>query len=73
MTERRNVRADYRRIFGEEPPPVDGVALMTNTGHTEEPLTAYYGDIMFRSAPSDSADQVIGAPLRLSAARDTTR
>jgi hypothetical protein len=73
VTERRNVRADYRRIFGEEPPPVDGVALMTNTGHTEEPLTAYYGDIMFRSAPSDSADQVIGAPLRLSAARDTTR
>ena len=49
VTERRNVRADYRRIFGEEPPPVDGIALMTNTEHTGEPVTAYYGDIVFRA------------------------
>lgn len=57
VTERRNVRADYRRVFGEEPPPVNGIALMTNTEHTGEPVTAYYGDIVFRadsaSAPRD--------------------
>lgn len=49
VTERRNVRADYRRIFGEEPPPVNGIALMTNSEHTGEPVTAYYGDILFRA------------------------
>ena len=46
-TERRNVRADYRAAFGEDPPPVNGVAIMTDTDHTGEKATAYYGDIRF--------------------------
>lgn len=53
-TERRNVLQDYRRIFGEEPPPVHGVAFMTDTNSVGDTLTAYYGDIVFRAAPSDS-------------------
>ncbi len=52
--ERRNVRADYRRIFGEEPPPVKGVGVMTHTNKTNGDATSYYGDIVFRTAPSDS-------------------
>lgn len=56
-TERRNVRADYHRIFGEEPPPVKGVAIFTDTDQTGETVTAYYGDIVFRSAAVDAADQ----------------
>lgn len=47
----RNVRADYRAAFGEEPPPVNGVALMTDTDDTGEAATAYYGDVRFRDAP----------------------
>lgn len=54
-TERRNVRADYRRVFGEEPPPVHGVALMTDANSVGDSVTTYYGDIVFRAASSDSA------------------
>jgi hypothetical protein len=46
-TARRNVRADYRAAFGEEPPPVSGVAILTDTDNTGETATAYYGDIQF--------------------------
>lgn len=55
QTERRNVRADYRRIFGEEPPPVQRVALVTDTESTDGEVTAYYGDIVFRAAPPESS------------------
>jgi hypothetical protein len=48
-TERRNVLADYRAAFGEDPPPVNGVAIMTDTDNTGGAATAYYGDIVFRS------------------------
>ena len=46
-TERRNVLADYRAAFGEAPPPVNGIAIMTDTDNTGERATAYYGDIRF--------------------------
>lgn len=48
VSERRNIRADYRRAFGEEPPPVNGIAIMTDTDNTDESATAYYGDIAVR-------------------------
>lgn len=50
VTERRNVLADYRAAFGGDPPPVNGVALMTDTDNTDGEATAYYGDILFRAA-----------------------
>ena len=55
LTERRNVRSDYRRIFGEEPPPVERVALMTDTENTGRRVTALYGDVVFRTGRGDSA------------------
>lgn len=54
QTERRNVRADYRRVFGEEPPPVQRIAFITDTETTDSEVTAYYGDVVFRAASSDS-------------------
>lgn len=51
LAEERNVLEDYRRAFGEEPPPVAGVAIMTDTDDTGSKATAWYGDIVFRSAP----------------------
>lgn len=48
VTERRNVLADYRAAFGGDPPPVNGVAIMTDTDNTAGQATAYYGDIVFR-------------------------
>ncbi|MEW6683370.1 MAG: DUF3047 domain-containing protein [Nitrospirota bacterium] len=50
MIEERNVYDDYRRAFGEEPPLVNGVAIMTDSDNTQESATAYYGDIVFKPA-----------------------
>ncbi len=47
QNESRDVLADYRRAFGEEPPPVSGVAIMTDTDDTASRATAWYGDIRF--------------------------
>jgi hypothetical protein len=53
-TERRNVLEDYREAFGEDPPMINGVAIMTDTDDTGESATAYYGDIVFKRAPGSS-------------------
>ena len=50
MTEERNVYEDYKKAFGEEPPMISGVAIMTDTDNTGETATAYYGDIVFKKA-----------------------
>lgn len=47
VNERRDVRADYRRQFGEEPGSIDAVAIMTDTDNTGTAVTAWYGDIWF--------------------------
>ena len=47
VSERRDVRADYRHLFGEEPGRVDAVAIMTDTDNTGATATAWYGDIWF--------------------------
>jgi hypothetical protein len=47
VDERRNLLDDYRRAFGEDPPKVSGVAIMTDTDNTGETATAWYGDISF--------------------------
>ena len=45
-------RASYRQAFGEDPPMINGVAIMTDTDNTRERAVAYYGDIRFeRVAP----------------------
>jgi len=45
FSEERDVYADYRRLFGEEPPALGAVAIMTDTDNTGGSATAYYGDI----------------------------
>lgn len=46
----RNVLEDYKQAFGEAPPRVSGIAIMTDTDNTGEAATAYYGDIRLRKA-----------------------
>ncbi|MFO1412926.1 MAG: DUF3047 domain-containing protein [Burkholderiales bacterium] len=41
----RDVVADYRAAFGEDPPPISGVAIMTDTDNTGATVTAWYGDV----------------------------
>jgi len=45
MAERRNVYEDYRRLFGEEPPQVGAIAVMTDTDNTGGSAMACYDDI----------------------------
>ena len=48
VEEERNIYEDYKRAFGEEPPMINGVAIMSDTDNTKEQATAYYGDILFQ-------------------------
>lgn len=48
VSEARDVYEDYRRLVGGEPPPIEGVALMTDTDDTGERAVADYADIELR-------------------------
>lgn len=50
--EARNVEDDYRRLFGEEPTRLSGVAVMTDTDDTNEEASAYYADLALRPVAS---------------------
>jgi Protein of unknown function (DUF3047) len=52
MAEKRNLVADYRAAFGKNPPPIMGIAIMTDTDNTGESTTAYYGDIRLMTGDS---------------------
>ena len=47
--ERRDVRADFRALFGEDVRSIDAVAIMTDTDNTGGGAVAYYADITFTS------------------------
>lgn len=48
ITETRNILEDYREIWGEDPPGISGVAIMTDTDNTGGEAEAWYGDIIFK-------------------------
>ena len=50
LDETRDVAADYRRLFGEEPGKVISVGIMTEADASDRALEAYYGDLEFREA-----------------------
>jgi hypothetical protein len=52
VSEERNIHEDYKNAFGQEPPMISGVAIMTDTDNTGESATAYYGDILFKKTKS---------------------
>jgi hypothetical protein len=45
ISEERNIYKDYISYFGEEPPEVAAIAIMTDTDNTGEEAIAYYADI----------------------------
>lgn len=47
LTEKRNVRADLHKLFGEDIRYIDAVALMTDTDNSQSQVSAFYGDIWF--------------------------
>lgn len=50
VCEEQNLYSDYQRLFGEEPPAISGVAVMTDTDNTGEEAVAYYSDLVLRTA-----------------------
>jgi len=47
--ERRDVAADFRKIFGKEPPQLRKVAIFNDNDQTEEPTSALFGSIVCAS------------------------
>ena len=50
IQEERNIYADYKKAFKQEPPFISGVAIMTDSDNTAESATAFYGDIIFKKS-----------------------
>ncbi len=46
----QNVYEDFINAFGEHPPRINGIAIMSDTDNTKGSAVAYYGDIIFRKA-----------------------
>ncbi|MEI6209650.1 MAG: DUF3047 domain-containing protein [Desulfuromonadales bacterium] len=51
QNETRDILADYRRLFGETPPGIGAIAIMTDTDNTGSEATAWYGDIAILTIP----------------------
>ncbi len=45
VTERRDIAADFRAAFGEDPPKAGALAVMTDTDQTGERAVAWYDDL----------------------------
>jgi hypothetical protein len=46
VTEERDLFADYRLLFGTDPPDAEAIAIMTDTDNTGGSAEAWYGDII---------------------------
>lgn len=51
----RDIRADYRRVFGEEPGRLLAVGLMTDTDNTRSSVQTWYGPVSFEPSPTAGA------------------
>lgn len=49
----RDIVADYRKAFGESPPPIRGIAIMSDSDNTGEQASAWYGDITLGPVSAD--------------------
>jgi hypothetical protein len=48
LTETRNAYEDFKKLYGEEPPPITGIRLQINSQHTETSGESLFADVMFR-------------------------
>jgi hypothetical protein len=47
LTETRNAYKDYKKLFGQEPPPITGIRLQINSQHTETSGESLFADVVF--------------------------
>lgn len=48
LSETRNVYEDYRKLFGNDPPPAQGIRLQINSQHTETSAESFFADVVFK-------------------------
>lgn len=46
VSNKRNILDDYRRAFGEEPPRISGITIMTDSDNTGESTQAWFGKMI---------------------------
>jgi hypothetical protein len=51
---RRDLYEDFRRAYGEEPGPITGIGIMTDTDNTGGKAQSWYGDVAL-SLPAGAA------------------
>ncbi len=56
LCEERNIYEDYQSLFGEAPPRLSGVAVMTDTDNTGETASAYYSDLVLHAVTNKQPD-----------------
>lgn len=49
LTEHRNVREDFKKIYGEEPESPAGIALAIDSNDTKSTAESYIGPVVFRA------------------------
>lgn len=49
ITERRNVREDFRKVYGEEPANPDAISVSIDSNDTSSTAESYLGRILFKS------------------------
>ena len=47
LQEKRNVRADFKQVFGDDIRQIDAIAIMTDTDNSGQHALAWYGPIRF--------------------------
>ena len=55
ITERRDVVADYRRLFGREPERIRGIRIQINSQHTKSQAEAYWRSVKFKAGAESVA------------------
>jgi hypothetical protein len=48
VVETRNVYDDYKKLYGSEPPAVNGIRLQINSQHTGSSAESYFADVVFK-------------------------
>jgi len=48
VVETRNVYDDYKKLYGSEPPAVNGIRLQINSQHTGTSAESYFADVLFK-------------------------
>ena len=48
LVETRNVYDDYKKLYGSEPPVVNGIRLQINSQHTGTSAESYFADVIFK-------------------------